>query len=183
MAVRAMTVVLRKKVLTTIERTEHLVTLTPVGELDWRPTTVPGAGEACELGHLLGHLLDCMAGFCAAFHAAFPKRLARLAKLKSEKVNHFCAPEEWRARVGIYRKAIGQGFRACTDQDLGRPIKTVFNPRGELFGSILLGNLEHVLNHKYQLFFYLKLLGVPVGTGDLYDLGKRPAGRAGKRSG
>jgi len=31
-----------------------------------------------------------------------------------------------------------------------------------------LANLEHLMNHKYQLFIYLKLLGVVVRTGDLY---------------
>jgi hypothetical protein len=34
--------------------------------------------------------------------------------------------------------------------------------------TLLLGNLEHLVNHKYQLFVYLKLLGVPVATRDLY---------------
>jgi hypothetical protein len=34
--------------------------------------------------------------------------------------------------------------------------------------TLLLGNLEHLINHKYQLFVYLKLLGVSVGTGDIY---------------
>jgi len=36
--------------------------------------------------------------------------------------------------------------------------------------TILLGNLEHFINHKYQLFFYLKLLGVRVTTRDLYRI-------------
>jgi hypothetical protein len=31
-----------------------------------------------------------------------------------------------------------------------------------------LGMAEHWLNHKYQLFFYLKLLGQPVNTMTLY---------------
>jgi hypothetical protein len=34
--------------------------------------------------------------------------------------------------------------------------------------TVMLGNLEHYINHKHQLFFYLKLLGVKVGTPDLY---------------
>jgi hypothetical protein len=49
-------------------------------------------------------------------------------------------------------------------------VPTVFVPGGEALMTILLGNLEHLINHKYQLFFYLKMLGVPVGTGDLYRL-------------
>jgi hypothetical protein len=31
-----------------------------------------------------------------------------------------------------------------------------------------LGNLEHFINHQSQLFAYLKMLGVPSGTSDLY---------------
>ncbi|HEV3038281.1 MAG TPA: hypothetical protein VHA33_10940 [Candidatus Angelobacter sp.] len=42
--------------------------------------------------------------------------------------------------------------------------------------TILLGNLEHLMNHKYQLFFYLKLLGIPAGTQDLYKLRGAPGG-------
>jgi len=34
--------------------------------------------------------------------------------------------------------------------------------------TLLLGNLEHFINHQYQLFAYLKMLGVPLGTRDLY---------------
>jgi len=36
--------------------------------------------------------------------------------------------------------------------------------------TLLLGNLEHLINHKHQLFSYLKQMGVPVATPDLYQL-------------
>ena len=36
--------------------------------------------------------------------------------------------------------------------------------------TILLANLEHFINHKHQLFFYLKLLGLEVGTAQLYEI-------------
>lgn len=161
---------LREKVMATIQRAEHLVTLIPADRLDWRPTVANDSPQVSDTGHLLGHLLDCLAGFCAVFYAAFPAGLSPLADLQSARVNHFCQPEEWRARVEIYRKAIESGFRECTDNDLSRLVKTVFTPAGQTVASLLLNNLEHLLNHKYQLFFYLRLLGVPVGTGDLYDL-------------
>jgi hypothetical protein len=32
----------------------------------------------------------------------------------------------------------------------------VFVPQGEPLLTLLLGNLEHFINHKYQLFSYLK---------------------------
>jgi hypothetical protein len=34
--------------------------------------------------------------------------------------------------------------------------------------TLLLGNLEHLISHKYQLLTYLKLAGVTVGTPDIY---------------
>jgi hypothetical protein len=47
-------------------------------------------------------------------------------------------------------------------------IPSVFVPEGEALLTLLSGNLEHVINHKYQLFSYLRMLGVPLGTRDLY---------------
>jgi hypothetical protein len=179
MVARTLTVALGEKVLMMLERTEHLVSLVPVTQLDWRPTTSAGTVELSDLGHVLGHLLDCTAGFCAVLHAAFPKKLASLAELKSAKVNHYCEPEEWRKRIRVYRAGIVRGFELCTDRDLGRLLKTVFAPKGETLFSVSLGNLEHLVNHKYQLFFYLKLLGIPVGTEDLYHL-RKPMPRATK---
>jgi hypothetical protein len=44
----------------------------------------------------------------------------------------------------------------------------VFVPEGQTLMAVLLGNLEHLINHKYQLFFHLKLAGVRVGSADLY---------------
>ena len=45
---------------------------------------------------------------------------------------------------------------------------TVFVRTGETVLTLLLGNLEHLINHKHQLFIYLKLMGAPVETRDLY---------------
>jgi hypothetical protein len=175
MASKTIAIVLEKKVLGTVGRMEHLVSLVPAERLNWRPD--PGnedVREVIDLGHLLGHLLDCMAGCCAAFLAAYPEELAEFVKLKSARVNHFCTPGEWKERIGIYKEGIAKGFQLCTDEDLKRPIATIFMPDGEALGSILLNNLEHLVNHKYQLFFYLRLLGLVVGTEDLYDLKKDP---------
>jgi hypothetical protein len=44
-------------------------------------------------------------------------------------------------------------------------VPSVFVPEGEQLATLLLGNLEHLINHKYQLFFYLKLLGIPSRAG------------------
>ena len=148
-----------------IEQTEHLLTLIPEDKLEWRP--VPGSMRICDL---LGHLLDCLAGFCATLYAIDPRRLAHFEQLRNLPVNHRCDVKEASERVRDYAASIREGFSILADEDLTRHIPTIFSPEGEAVMTILMDNFEHFVNHKYQLFFYLKLLGVDVGTGDLYSL-------------
>jgi hypothetical protein len=54
----------------------------------------------------------------------------------------------------------------------------VFVPEGESLMTLLVGNLEHLINHKYQLFLYLKLLGLPVSSRDLYHWRGAPVGQS-----
>lgn len=159
---------LAEKVMETIERTEHLVSLVPANLLDWSPELPSKAPEVNDLGHVLGHLLDCLAGFCAALYRAFPKQLADFQELRSMIVNESCSPDETRVRIRLYAAQIQRGFQYCTDQDLSVRIPTLFVPEGQTLLTVLLGNLEHLINHKYQLFFYLKLVGLAVGSRDIY---------------
>lgn len=145
------------------ERLENLLAVTPAEKLEWRP-----GPEMRSLGNLLGHLLDCLAGFCAALYAFDSRRLAHFAQLRNLPVSHNCSPEEALSRVRQYMAHIAEGIAPLTDADLERPVPTVFVPGGEPLLTLLLGNLEHLINHKHQLFLYLKLLGVPVSTRDLY---------------
>jgi DinB superfamily len=168
MAERALVQSLEAKVLETVERTEHLVSLVPADRLSWRPDLPAGLPAMNDIGHLLGHLLDTLSGFCAVLHAAFPEELAELTELRSMKVNQFCEPSEVLEKTKVYEAAIRWGFQVCEDTALARRVKTVFVPEGETLMTLLLGNLEHLINHKYQLFFYLRLAGLPVSSRDLY---------------
>jgi len=135
-----------------IERTRHLIGLVPEECLDWTPQ--PGGWTTREL---IGHLLDCTSGFCAVLLGAEPQRLAHFAKLRE-------APQT----IEMHCAHIEQGFALLTDADLARRVPTVFVEQGESILTLLLGNLEHLINHKHQLFTYLKQMGVPVATPDLY---------------
>jgi len=148
-----------------VERTIHLVGLVPEDKLQWTP---PIRG-AWPFGELLGHLMDCLAGFCAVLYAAHPERLPHFGELRALAVNGVFGPAEARQRIGIYRAHIAEGFTVLSDADLARKLPTVFVAEGELVLTLLLGNLEHLVNHKHQLFLYLKLLPVSVGTPDLYQ--------------
>jgi hypothetical protein len=146
-----------------LERTDHLLALAPANAIEWRPLP-----QSFRLGDLLGHLLECAAGFCAALYAAYPDRLAHFARLRELEVNHCCGIEDARARLREYRDLIEEGFAPVTDSDLSRLVPTLFVAEGEALLTILLGNLEHLMNHKHQLFFYLKMLGADLATPDLY---------------
>ncbi len=145
---------LLEKIREQIERTTHLIALVPAAQLDWTPS--PGAWT---VGELTSHLLDCISGFCAVLAAAEPQRLAHFAKLRD-------VP----ATIECYRAHIEEGFALLTDADLARRVPTVFVPQGEPVLTLFLGNLEHLINHKHQLFAYLQQMGVPVATPDLYQL-------------
>ena len=155
---------LKSKIDEQIERTMHLTELVPAEQFHW----TPAMAGAWPIGKLLGHLLDCLAGFCAVLYAAHPESLTHFAGLRHLPVNHLCAPDEAFQRMSDYRDHIDEGFAVLTDADLARKLPTVFVPDGESLLTLLLGNLEHLINHKHQLFTCLKLMDVPVGSGDLY---------------
>jgi hypothetical protein len=148
-----------------IERTVHLINLLPAEHISWQPT-VP---RAWPVQVLLGHMLEALAGFCAVLAAAKPERLAHFAELRKSAVNYACSPSEAISRIASYRAHIDEGFALLEDVNLGDTVPTVFVKRGEPLMTLLLGNLEHLINHKHQLFTYLKQMGVDVNTRDLYQ--------------
>src|SRR5579863_2603514 len=152
---------LLEKIREQIERTAHLIALVPKTRQDWKPSP-----SAFTVRELISHLLDCISGFCAVLAAAEPQRLAHFAKLREQP-----------ATVESYRIHIEEGFALLNDADLARRIPTVFVTQGEQVLTLFLGNLEHLINHKHQLFTYLKQMGVPVATPDLYQLRDRKSTR------
>jgi hypothetical protein len=160
-----LTSAIASKIYEQIERTIHLIGFVPEQPLAWTP---PIAG-AWTLGQLLGHLLDCMAGFCAVLYAIHPEQLPHFTELQRLPVNQVCRPDEAIERITFYQTHIEQGFTVMTDAGLITQVPTVFVPHGEAVLTLLLGNLEHLINHKHQLFMYLKIMGLPVVTQDLYQ--------------
>lgn len=123
-----------------IERTDHLIGLLPENHLDWSPD----GGRFFTVGALLGHLLECLTGFCAVLSAVEPERLRHFSALRRLPGSHGCNAAAARTHIEVYRTSIEEGF------------------------ALLLGNLEHLVNHKHQLFMYLKLMGVEASSRDLY---------------
>jgi hypothetical protein len=162
---QALVSAVQAKIFEQLERTEHLIRKLPDDELGWS-IPVPDAWPA---GVVIGHLLECVAGICAVLYAAAPQQLAHFGRLRGLAVNQSCPQAEALHRLHLYGTHLKEGFALLADADLGRLLPTIFVPTGEPILTLLLGNLEHLINHKHQLFTYLKLMGVDVNTPDLYQ--------------
>jgi hypothetical protein len=149
-----------------IERIEQLLTKVPGDRLDWTPE----APRSWPAARVVSHLLECLAGFCAVLAALHPERLSHFKELRAMPAIQWNAGSSAVERLAVYQSHIDEGFASLTDEDLKRVIPTVFVETGESALTLMLGNLEHLINHKHQLFTYLKMMGVEVGTADLYCL-------------
>lgn len=155
---------------------EEMLAMIPPGKQDWRPDWPTTDNEPpFHTTRLAAHLVDCMAGLLACFHRLHPQTLAHFNTLKTQLSNtpNPSLPES-RAFCTICRTHIAEGFSHTTDSQFAQLIPTYFSPQGEAFLSVLLDNVKHLNHHAYQLFVYLKLLGLPVSTRHLYHFHTRP---------
>ncbi len=159
-----------EKIRAHIRGLRQLLDHVPGEHLAWQPEPRGDGRPFVRLDELLGHHLECLAGFCAVLQRARPERLSHFSLLEKRPRNHRCSLEEARQEISVYQRYIDEGFGLLTDDDLRRELPTVLQVEPRSVSLLLLDNLEHLSNHKYQLFFYLRLLGVPVGTPELYGL-------------
>jgi len=81
-------------------------------------------------------------------------------------------------RVATAREALAADKRltldvlaSVSDEDLSnKPAPAPWDPRPMILGHRLLSMVLHIAQHKGQLFYYLKLQGKPVNTGDLWGV-------------
>ena len=155
-----MTQVLFERIDEDLALIEEMLALIPPSAEDWRPNW-PG-DVPFTMPELVAHLADSCGGICACFarlHPSLDWTKAETAGLRTGR----------NRRVIAGYRAMVQEARALTrDEDWMRVIPSYFVAEGEPFLTVLLVNLKHVNHHAHQLFVYLKLLGVPVGTRHLY---------------
>ena len=145
-----------------------IVARLPVEKVDWQPELPPSIpAPPRSVRTALGHLLDCLAGFVAVLYAANPDWLEFVNQIDRSMIRP-CGITEALERIHLFQRYIRDGFQPLTDNQLGCLLSTVFVPEGEAVLTLLLGNLEHLINHKHEIFTYAKLLGIPVTTRDLY---------------
>ncbi len=70
-------------------------------------------------------------------------------------------------------KAVAVAMIGRTSEETlaGEEVTAPWNPTPRTLGLRLLDMIRHLKSHKAQLYFYLKLMGKPVHTGNLWGMG------------
>jgi hypothetical protein len=146
-----------------LERLIHLTEIIPEGWHAKRPP-VPSATfpDARTVGELLVHLTEALDGLCGTLYNVDSTRFASLVELRAN--NRLEVLTQFR----LYRVGLTNAFETLADEDLAGTVPSPFRPEGETVLARVLVNLEHVINHKHELFVALKLLGLKLRTVDLY---------------
>ncbi|HVN80625.1 MAG TPA: DinB family protein [Terriglobia bacterium] len=155
--------------------TEKLLALVDDRSLEWKPST---GSNWMTTGQLLKHIADgCGAAFRGVITGdwGLPEDMD-LSKLSPEEM---LPPAERMAAVANTAEAKRllredkelalKMLAECGKEDLAHKPAPVFWDSSEMvLGHRLLQMIDHFKQHKGQLFYYLKLQGKPVKTGDLW---------------
>lgn len=172
----ALVVALALKVDQDAELIEKMLDMIPADKAAWLPDW-PAHENALPFTttRLAAHMVESFAGLCACFHRLHPQTLAHFDALKEQLTG---APDFTLAQsihmVAVCRSHMAEGFSYTSDKQLGQLIPTYFSPQGETFLAVLLENWKHINHHAHQLFLYLKLMGQPVSTKNLYHFKSLP---------
>ena len=159
-----------------LSRIEEEATLTlslmervPAEAAEWRPDWPSVERPPFTVRKLCAHLCDSLSGMCAVLAKLEPEPppAAAALRLRVEAASGGTIADSMALLTDLL-EFLRERFQNIADSDLTRILPSVFTAAGKPAMTMLLTNLVHFTNHKYQLFTYLKLLGVPVTTKDLY---------------
>ncbi len=170
------TTLLEKEIETAYRTTEKLFDQVSDDRLDWKP---PSGSNWMTTGQLLKHITEA----CGSAFRGFVTGdwgLPDGTDLSDLSPEEMLPPAEAMAAVGGVaeaKQALGEDKRLAlgmlaklTAADLEKPTTAPWDPNEMLLGHRLLQMVEHLKQHKAQLFYYLKLQGKPVNTGDLWGM-------------
>lgn len=156
---------------------EKLLDLVDDSTLDWKPST---GSNWMTTGQLLKHI----SGACGAAFRGFitgdwglPEGMeiseisAEEMLPPAEKLPTIASIAEAKQLLREDKQAAIEMLAACTEEELAlKPAPAPWDPAEMMLGHRLLQMVDHLKQHKGQLFYYLKLQGKPVNTGDLWGM-------------
>ncbi|TLU84653.1 MAG: DinB family protein [Chlorobium sp.] len=154
---------------------ERLIRLLEEKDLSWKPSE---GNNWMTTGQLLFHLGNScgipMKGFATGEWAMPAHSDINEAKPESslppaEKLKSVNSLDEALKLLDADKKLAVESVGYCSEEDLaGKPSPAPWDRRPVILGLRLLQMIDHLNQHKAQLFYYLKLQGKPVNTMHLY---------------
>jgi len=163
---------LKTEIENTYRATEGLLGLVEDKNIHWKPAT---GSNWMTTGQLLKHIETACGACCAGFvtgewgmpaDAKPEDMLPPAAKLPAAK-----SVAETKKALAADKKLALQMVVEAGEKSLGaKKVAAPWDPTEKLLGEQLLHMVGHLGTHKAQLFYYLKLQGKPVHTGNLYGM-------------
>jgi uncharacterized damage-inducible protein DinB len=156
---------------------DKVMALVDDADLDWKPET---GTNWMTTGQLLKHIAagcgPSFRGFITGdwgFPADFdPKDMKPEDMLPpAEAMPTTDSVAAARRELADDKKLTLEMLEKVTDEDLdSKPAPAPWDPRPMILGHRLLSMVLHIMQHKGQLYYYLKLQGKPVTTHDLWGM-------------
>lgn len=151
--------------------------MAPVEDLDWKPET---GSNWMTTGQLIKHLATCCGPTFRGFVTGDWGMPAGV-DLNEMKPEDMLLPAEAmptidsvaaaREELAEDKKLTLKMLEKVSDEDLDtKPAPAPWDPRPMILGHRLLAMVLHIMQHRGQLYYYLKLQGHPVNTGDLWGM-------------
>jgi hypothetical protein len=171
------TELLKAELQSTYAVTEKLIALADESSLEWKPST---GANWMTTGQVLKHITEsCGAAFRGFITGdwGLPDGVD-MSKIPPEEM---LPPAEKLPKIGGVaeaqrllaqdKKVAFEMLAKCREEDLAtKKAPAPWDPTEMVLGHRLLQMVDHLKQHKGQLFYYLKLQGKPVNTGDLWGM-------------
>jgi hypothetical protein len=151
---------------------DALMDLADDDQLDWKPAT---GSNWMTTGQVLQHL-SCACGSAIRGFVTGDWGMPEEGELSAdemlppaEKLPTVASVAEAKALLAEDKQLALEMLARCSEEQLdSEPAPAPWDPTGVVLGYRLLSMVEHLSQHKSQLFYYLKLQGKPVHTGHLW---------------
>jgi DinB family protein len=165
---------IQSKIETTYSVTEGLIDLVDDDMLDWKPTTGSNWMTVAQLVH---HLTDAcgtaMRGFVTGDWGMPPEGEMTPDEMlpPATTLPAVSSLTEAKQMLAQDKQLALEMLAQCSEDQLAhRQVTAPWNPASQILGHALLDMVGHLGQHKSQLFYYLKLQGKPVNTGNLWGM-------------
>jgi len=168
---------LEKEVESTFKATSNLFDMVESDKLNWKPAS---GSNWMTTGQLLMHIATACGSSFKGFLTGdwgLPEGVD-MSKLSpeemlppAEKMPTVMSLDEAKQLLEADKKLSDEMLAQVTEDDLEtKPAPAPWDPTQTPLGHRLLQMVQHMSQHKAQLFYYLKLQGKPVNTGHLYGM-------------